>query len=93
MVFESRAVQTLRVLGKLEVSMSTHAEYATGYQILARSHYKSSLHELAMMQLVRDPRSKAKHKRAAKRYQNKSADAYSKAQQATRDALRYEVRR
>jgi hypothetical protein len=72
--------------------MSTHAEYATGYQILARSNYKSSLHEIAMMAIVRDGRSKAKHKRAAKRYQDKAAQAYAKAQQAARDALRYEVR-
>lgn len=66
--------------------------YAVGYQIIARSFYRSSVHELEMMNLVRDGRSKAKHKRRARKYQDKAADAYAKAQKAVRDSLRYDVK-
>lgn len=52
---------------------------AIGYQILARCYYKSSVHEIEMMNMVRDGRSKAKHRRAAIRYQKQSANAYEAA--------------
>jgi len=53
---------------------------AVNYQILAYSYYKSAVHSLEMMELVRDGRSKAKYRRAAVRYQTKAAETYYHAQ-------------
>jgi hypothetical protein len=62
--------------------MRNFLDFAISYQIIARSFYRSYQHEMTMREIVRDGRSKAKHLRAAIRYQKKSAAVYASAREA-----------
>ena len=65
--------------------------YIVTMQILARSFYNSSVHELRMMEISRDGRTKAKHRRKAVYYQNKASECYARYQSYIYNEMHYKI--